>query len=405
MDRSQIIKLLKAQINLKQHIVGVATGSGMTAKYTVMGGADFILALSAGKFRQMGRSSMASYLCYANSNEVVMDFACKELLPLKKDIPVIFGLDANDPTIHLYEYLEKIKAWGFVGINNFPSIGLIDGQFKEALEEEGITFDREVEAIRLANFLDLFTVAFVFNEEQAKKMIEAKADVICAHFGFTIGGMLGAKKSFSIEHAKLMADRIFTACNNADYEPIKMVYGGPAGTLIDMQYLYDNTECMGYIGGSAIERIPAEQAIMQTTKAFKSGHGDGQSELMLKMLDRSRKNYDYVAFLKTYIHERYSNDIHLKDLALLAHVSYTYLSTLFKKEVGCSFTEYLVKYRINKAAEIMVEEKIPLVDVAMLVGYRDYPQFSKMFKKYKGMAPKLYRSHNISTRNQSKLQD
>ncbi len=397
MNREEIIRRLKSQTNMKQHIIGVAAGDGMTAKYTVMGGADFLLALSAGKYRQMGRSSMASYLCYANSNEVVMEYASKELLPLIKDTPIVFGLDANDPTIHLYEYLEKIKSTGFAGVNNFPSVGLIDGQFKEALEEEGVTYEREVEAIRLAHFLGLFTVAFVFNETQAHQMIEARADVICAHFGFTTGGMMGAKKSFSIEHAKIVADKIFSACENADYDPIKLVYGGPAGTPIDMQYLYDNTACTGYIGGSAIERIPAERAIMETTGAFKSKGGFSQNEYLMKVLDKNRKGYDCVTFVKKYIHEQYSDDIRLRDLALLAHVSYSYLSTLFKKEVGCSFSEYLVKYRINKAAEIMCEEKVPLVSVAMMVGYNDYPQFSKMFKKYKGMSPKAYRSSNINT--------
>jgi AraC-like DNA-binding protein len=228
-------------------------------------------------------------------------------------------------------------------------------------------------------------------------MIEAKADVICAHFGFTTGGMMGAKKSFSIEHAKIVADKIFSACENADYDPIKLVYGGPAGTPIDMQYLYDNTACTGYIGGSAIERIPAERAIMETTGAFKSTGGFSQNEYLMKVLDRNRNSYDCVRFVKKYIHEQYSDDIRLRDLALLSHVSYSYLSTLFKKEVGCSFSEYLVKYRINKAAEIMCTEKLPLVSVAMMVGYNDYPQFSKMFKKYKGMSPRAYRSANINT--------
>lgn len=347
MNKEDMLKRIRAQINLKQHIIGVAAGSGISAKYSVLGGADFILALSAGKFRQMGRSSLASYLCYSNSNEVVMEYATKELLPLIKDTPIIFGINANDPTVHLYDYLEQIKRNGFVGINNFPSVGMIDGKFKEALFEEGITYDREVEAMKMAKFLGLISVAFVFDEEQARKMVNVKADIICAHFGLTTGGMMGAKKTFSLEHAKIVADRIFSACANDAYEPLKMVYGGPASTPIDMQYLYDNTECMGYIGGSSVERIPTERSIVSTTRAFKSQNGYGKEDLLVKILDGNRRSYDYVGFVKNYIHKHYSDDIRLKDLALVANVSYSYLSTLFKQEMGCSFSEYLVRFRIN----------------------------------------------------------
>lgn len=397
LDRDSILRMLRAQININGHIIGVAAGGGMTAKYTVMGGADFILALSAGKFRQMGRSSLASFLCYSNSNEIVMDFASKELLPIIQETPVLFGLNANDPTIHLYEYIAEIKKKGFAGINNFPSVGLIDGKFFEAIEEEGITFDNEVEAIRIANFMGLFTVAFVFSEEQAEKMAKAGADVVCAHLGLTRGGMLGAKKVFSLEHAKLMADKVFQACDEFSSNIIKMIYGGPASTPIDMHYMYDNTNCMGYIGGSSFERIPAERAILNTTRAFKSFGSFDSNDIMVKILNGSSRNYDYVEYVKTYINENYMKEIRLSDLALVAHISSSYLSTIFKKEVGCSFSEYLVKFRINKATEIIKDERLSLLEVAQIVGYNDYAQFSKMFKKYKEVSPKEFAKSNINT--------
>ena len=390
MKREQIIKKLKATIHINGHITGVAAGGGMTGKYAAMGGTDLILALSAGKFRQMGRSSLASFLPYSNSNEVVMDFATKELLPLMKEVPVIFGLQANDPTIHLYEYLQEIKEVGFSGINNFPSVGMIDGTFRQHLEEAGMGYEKEVEAIKLAHFLDLFTVAFVFTPEQAKEMAKAGADVVCAHFGLTSGGVLGAKQALSLEYAKNVADGIFRACDEVRDDVIKMIYGGPIRTPIDAAYIYENTACVGYIGGSAFERIPIERAILNTSKAFKTKGSFDPDDIMVKMISGKGKHYDYVDFVVTYIEEHFAEEIQLNELALVAHVSSSYLSTKFKKEKGISFSEYLVRFRVNKAAEYMEHHKAPMGEIAAMVGYQDYAQFSKMFKKYKGMTPTAY---------------
>lgn len=242
MDKEYILKLLHAQVNLNGHIIGAAVGSGMTAKYVSMGGADILLALSAGKYRIMGRSSYACYFCYGNNNEQVMEMGQKELLPIIKDVPLLFGLFANDPDIHLYEYLKEIKQNGFSGVVNFPTLALIDGKFREALEEEDNTYDREVEAIRLANYLGLFTLAFVTDEEEARKMLRAGADVVCVHLGLTRGGFLGAQKYISIDEARRMAEHIFAVCEEMDPRAIRMIYAGPANTPIDMQYLYQNTK-------------------------------------------------------------------------------------------------------------------------------------------------------------------
>ena len=142
MEREAIVKFLHAQININGHIIGAALGSGMTAKYVSMGGADFIMALSAGRYRVMGRSSYASYLCYGNNNDIVMDFGIRELLPIIKNIPILFGILASDPELNLYEYIKEIKKNGFSGIVNFPTLALIDGKFREALEEEGNCFEK-----------------------------------------------------------------------------------------------------------------------------------------------------------------------------------------------------------------------------------------------------------------------
>ena len=389
-SRKEILKRLWAQINVNGHIIGTVAGSGMTAKYEVMGGADFLLALSAGRFRIMGRSSFTSYLCYGESNEIVMNMGCNELLPIIQDTPVLFGLFANDPMIHLYDYIQEIRDSGFSGVVNYPTMGLIDGQFGEALQEEGNTYEREVEAIRLAHYFDLFTVAFVVSGEQARQMTEAGADIICAHLGLTKGGFLGAKKYISINDARKISDEIFDACDSVRDDVIKMIYAGPANTPLDMQYMYQNTKCQGYIGGSTFDRIPTERAILNTTRAFKSYGDFDANNPMMRMLDGNWNSGEYVEFVKKYVEEHYMNEIQLRDLAAVAHVSGSYLSVKFKKEVGCSFTEYLVWFRINKAKELFEHRFTSCKEVASMVGYADYTQFSKIFKKYTGKSPTEY---------------
>lgn len=389
-SRKEILKRLWAQINVNGHIIGTVAGSGMTAKYEVMGGADLLLALSAGRFRIMGRSSFTSYLCYGGSNEIVMNMGCNELLPIIQDTPVLFGLFANDPMIHLYDYIQEIRTSGFSGVVNYPTMGLIDGQFGEALQEEGNTYEREVEAIRLAHYFDLFTVAFVVNGEQARQMTEAGADIICAHLGLTKGGFLGAKKYISINDARKISDEIFDACDSVRDDVIKMIYAGPANTPLDMQYMYQNTKCQGYIGGSTFDRIPTERAILNTTRAFKSYGDFDANNPMMRMLDGNWNSGEYVEFVKKYVEEHYMNEIQLRDLAAVAHVSGSYLSVKFKKEVGCSFTEYLVRFRINKAKELFEHRFTSCKEVASMVGYADYTQFSKIFKKYTGKSPTEY---------------
>jgi len=396
-SREEILKVIRAQININGHIIGAVAGSGMTAKYASMGGADFLLALSAGKYRVMGRSSFSSYFCYENNNESVMNFGTKELLPLIPNIPVLFGLAAGDPFIHIYDYLKDIKAVGFSGVVNFPTVALIDGQFREALEEDGNSYEKEVEAIKLAHYVDLFTVGFVTDEEQTVQMLEAGVDVICVHLGLTKGGFMGAKKYISIDEARKITDKIFRVCNSLRSDVIKMIYAGPANTPIDMHYMYQNTECQGYIGGSTFDRIPIERAILNTTKAFKSYGGFSEDDPMAKIADGSLGTRDYVEFVKKYIEEHYMKEIQLGDLALVAHVSSSYLSVRFKKEVGCSFTEYLVRFRMNKAKEFMEREQMTCKEAAEQSGYVDYVQFSKMFKKYIGMTPSYFLKNSINT--------
>ena len=394
LDRETIKKTLHAQINVNGHIIGAALGSGMTAKYVAMGGVDFIMALSAGKYRITGRSSYASYLCYGNSNDIVMELGTRELLPIIKNIPILFGILASDPEINLYEYIKKIKMGGFAGIVNFPTLALIDGKFREALEEEGTSFEKEIEAIKLANYFDLFTVAFVTTEYEAIKMIDAGADAICVHLGLTKGGFLGAKRSLSLYDAHRLAEDIFKVCELKNKDIIRMIYSGPASTPIDMRYMYQNTSCQGYIGGSTFERIPIERAIHNTTKAFKS-YGEFNSEdLFVKAINGNLNTADYTEMAKRYIEEHYMEVIQLRDLALVAHISPTYYSIRFKKDTGMSFTEYLIWFRLNKAKKLLKKGKTSCKEIGMSVGYTDYVQFTKIFKKYIGVSPETYRKQN-----------
>jgi len=390
-SRKDILLRLNAHVNVNGHILGVVAGSGMTAKYALMGGADLILALSAGKYRMMGRPSYGGYLCYKNSNEMVMNLGMEELIPQFSDAPIIFGLFASDPTIHVYDYVKKIKNSGFSGVVNFPTVALIDGQFREALEEDKISYDKEVEAIQIAHFMDLFTVAFVTNTEEAEKMLEAGADVICVHLGLTKGGLSGAKPSLTMHDARMRAEKVFEVCEKIrGKDVIKMIYAGPANTPIDVKYMYENTRCQGYIGGSTFDRIPIERAVINTTKAFKTKGSFEENDPLLKAIDGNLDSGDYAAYVKNFINEHYMQDVQLKDLALVIHVSSTYLSIKFKKEMGCSFKEYLVSVRMNKACQLMKTNK-SCKGIAHAVGYSDYAQFSKMFKKFTGYTPTMYK--------------
>ena len=385
--RREILKALHRQIEKNGHLIGVAAGCGMTARSAVAGGADFVLALSAGRFRQVGYCSLASLLCYANSNSLVMDFGSRELLAAVPDTPVVFGLNATDPTIHLYEYLHQIKDAGFSGINNFPTVGLIDGKFSQALCDDGIDFEREIEAVALAHFMDLFTVAFVFSKEQARAMVEAGADVICTHLGLTQGGRTGAKTQFSMQEAVEKTEAIMALCEKLSPGIIQMVYGGPIGRPEDFAGFYANPLCCGYIGGSAFERIPIEKAITETTRLFKDPAQGKQTSV-----PENTGRVNVVDYAKEAIQKHVAESVSLTDVARGAHVSASYLGAKFRREVGVSFTEYLVRHRLNLAAERLARTDEKILCIASAVGYRDYAQFSKMFKKVIGLSPLAYRA-------------
>lgn len=396
MKREAVLNKLNRQIYDGKFLLGVATATGMSAINAKEGGADLILALNSGKFRQMGRSSLGGYLPFANSNDLVMEFSTKELLPILGNSPVLFGVNATDPLLDSDELTHQIKECNFAGVVNYPTISLIDGKFREALEEEQITFSQEVAFIGKAKNAGLFTMGFVTNIREAEQMDQVSPEIICIHLGLTEGGNLGAKKMKSFENMLSTIQDICLKLKELKSTSIIMVYGGPINDLIEVRYVYNKfPEIKGYIGGSTFERINSEQILSSQIKSFKDATHTQHDNLTIQILEGIEKYYDYVDFVKKYISENYSTTIYMSDLADFTNLSPSYLSDLFKRKVGISFTEYLIKFRLNKAIELMNSTNLRLIEIANSVGYSDYAQFNKIFKKYMKQSPKQYRKSNI----------
>lgn len=267
--KDELLTRLNKVITDKEIIVGAAVGSGFSAKHAIKGGADLLLVLNAGRFRSAGIPSLAAYMPFENCNDTVMALGSKEIIPQAKGTPVIIGICATDPYLKTKALIKEIKNNGFLGINNFPTVSVLDGNYRALLEESDIGFGREVELIRHASQEGVFTVAFVFNENEAVAMVDAGADMLCINFGFTLGGCNGVKHGLTIKEATRKAIKIFDAVDKANSKAFKMVYGGPISNPDTLGDLIFATGAQGYIGGSAIERIPIENNIAETMKEFK----------------------------------------------------------------------------------------------------------------------------------------
>lgn len=390
--RDDILKKLQVQIKKKKNLVGVAIGSGLTASTAVKNGADIALALSSGVYRNRGVSSLAAYLPFVNSNQLILETYKHEIAPRLERFPVVFGLMATDPMIDLEKYITYLKNIGLAGINNYPTVGLIDGRFREYLEENGASYQKEVEAIRIASHMGLFTVGFAFNSTQIKQMYHADADVICLHLGLTTGGSLGAKQIKSLQAINRFIQKTFKNVDNRILrEKIIMIYGGPITTLNDAQFIYDNNkEINGYIGGSVFERIPTEKSLETMIQSFKTQPEDNYLSIIG---ETNQTPEDYATFLQDYIHNHYSESISLNELSEVLYLSRSYLSTIFKQYIGKSFSDYLIDYRLSRATELIEMNSFSLNEISELVGYQNYPHFSKLFKKRIGVPPRDYKSN------------
>lgn len=290
--RQNIIKKLNDTLKDKNIIVGAAVGSGFAAKYSIKGGADILLVLNAGRFRSAGIPSFAAYMPFENCNDSVMMLGSKEVIPQAKEVPVIFGVCATDPFLNLTSFLKAIKKNGFAGVNNFPTVSILDGNFRQQLEESQLGFDVEVKLIEEAAKQDLFTIGYVYNKDEAVAMAKADVDMLCINFGFTLGGYNGAKYGLNLNEAVHKAKSIFGYIDTIKPSIFKMVYGGPLTDPVVLGDFIQSTGADGYIGGSAIERIPLENSITDTMKEFKNLIQLKEENLFLKKQLARQKGLD-----------------------------------------------------------------------------------------------------------------
>ncbi|UQS82106.1 phosphoenolpyruvate hydrolase family protein [Bombilactobacillus folatiphilus] len=385
---------LVRQVQLQHPLLGLSTTMGMSALHAMDSGVDFIMVLNSGKFRQMGRSSLGAYLPFVNSNQQIMALTTREVLPTIQDFPCLIGINATDPYLNQATLFDFIKQYQIAGIVNYPTVSLIDGQFREALDETNVNFGQEMALLRAAHQHNIFTAAFVTNAQEALLASAIPADLICIHLGLTEGGVLGAKRIRSFESMIATVKKICQRLQQQRSQSILMIYGGILNDLTEVRYLYNLLpEIQGYIGGSTFERIVPEQTLSQQIRSFKTADQTLNDNLTVKILKGADQYYTPVEFIKRFIQENYSVPIYLSELAAMLHLTPTYLSTIFKKQTNQTFTDYLVHFRLNKAVELMKQKYQPLNKIAEMVGYNDYAQFNKIFKKYFHEAPSQYQQH------------
>jgi predicted TIM-barrel enzyme len=266
--RTEIIQRLRAKVAARQPIVGAGAGNGLSAKCEEDGGADLIIIYNSGRFRMAGRGSLSGLLAYGNANDIVVDMG-REILPIPQFTPVIAGVNGTDPFLDVPRFLRQLKDQGFSGVQNFPTVGLIDGTFRANLEETGMGFDKEVEMIRAAHDADLLTTPYVFSSADAVAMTEAGADVIVAHLGLTTGGSIGAETARTLDDAVALAEEWAAAARSVRDDVIVLVHGGPIAEPDDAQYVMTRAPGIdGFYGASSMERLPTERALTAQVREF-----------------------------------------------------------------------------------------------------------------------------------------
>ena len=267
--RKQILANLNKRISEGIPIIGGGAGTGISAKFEEAGGVDLIVIYNSGRFRMAGRGSLAGCMPYGDANGIVMEMA-NEVLPVVKKTPVLAGVCGTDPFRVMDLFLKQVKEVGFSGVQNFPTVGLCDGMFRQNLEETGMGFGVEVDMIKTAHELDLFTTPYVFNEDEAKAMAGAGADLVVAHLGLTTKGSIGATSGFSLEEAPAQVQKLCDAAKSVNPDVICLCHGGPISMPDDAEYVLKNTEGVhGFYGASSMERLPTEIAITEQMKKFK----------------------------------------------------------------------------------------------------------------------------------------
>lgn len=266
--RQQILDRLNAKIRSGQPIVGGGAGTGLSAKCEEAGGIDLIVIYNSGRYRMAGRGSLARLMPYGNANDIVMEMA-REVLPVARNTPVLAGVNGTDPFCIFDHFLDQLKAVGFTDVQNFPTVGLIDGTFRQNLEETGMGFDLEVDMIRLAHEKDLLTTPYVFSEDDAVAMTEAGADVIVCHLGLTTGGNIGADTAKTLDDCVDDINAWSNAALKKRRDVVILCHGGPISMPADAEYVLKRCpQCNGFYGASSMERLPTEKALTAQTREF-----------------------------------------------------------------------------------------------------------------------------------------
>ena len=270
--RQQVPERLDAERAKGRPIVGAGAGTGISAKFAEAGGADLIIIYNSGRYRMAGHGSLAGMLAFGDANQIVQDMGEHEVLPVVRDVPVLAGVMGTDPLRRMDYLLRQLDALGFSGINNFPTVGLIDGRFRMELERTNLGFSREVAMIRQAHELGFFTCVYVFNPDEARAMAEAGADSIIAHMGLTVGGSIGLEQgdAMALEAAPAAVQAIGEAAWQVNRAALLLCHGGPIATPDDARYVLARCAAAGFVGASSMERLPVETAITETVREFKA---------------------------------------------------------------------------------------------------------------------------------------
>jgi predicted TIM-barrel enzyme len=267
--REQCLQRLRAQVAAGKPIIGGGAGTGISAKCAEAGGIDLIIIYNSGRFRMAGRGSLSGMMPYGDANQIVMEMA-REVLPVVKNTPVLAGVCGTDPFRIMKLFLREVQAVGFSGVQNFPTVGLIDGTFRQGLEETEMGYGLEVDMIREAHELGLLTCPYVFDEDEARAMAKAGADVLIPHMGLTTKGSIGARSALTLAEAARRVQAMHDAAKAVNADILVLCHGGPISEPADAQYIFEHTKGIaGFFGASSIERLPTEIAITGCVRKFK----------------------------------------------------------------------------------------------------------------------------------------
>lgn len=269
--RTEVLERLHDTLSKGEAIIAAGAGTGISAKFIEKGGADLIIIYNSGRFRMMGHGSTAGLMAYGDANAVAMEIGEYEVLPVVNEIPVICGVHATDPRRRMWHWLGKVKDMGFSGVNNFPTHTIIDGQFREILEETGMSVKKEFEMVALARRMDLFSIVYVGSPEESVEMAKAGADVIIAHVGTTVGGSIGVTDAvIPWDETIRRTQAIIDAGKSVRDDVLYLCHGGPINTPEDADRVIQATDCVGFVGASSLERMAVEHSLTALTREFKS---------------------------------------------------------------------------------------------------------------------------------------